>query len=68
MEYDGSIRMICRWAQELVGYQFSMIHRNKLMMNDVDALTRRFGLLIATHCYIAGMLHRRDITQQPIAY
>ena len=54
LEYEGSIPMICRWAQELLGYQFSVIHRHKRMMADVDALTRRVGPLIATHCCIAA--------------
>ena len=68
LEYNGNIPMICRWAQELLAYQYSVIHRNKRMMADVDALTRRFGPLIASHCYIAKLLHRRDVTQRSLAY
>ena len=68
LEYDGSISMICRWAQELLGYQFTVVHRCNRMMADVDALTRRFGPLIATHCCIAGILHKTDITARPLAY
>ena len=26
LEYDSSISMICRWAQELLGYQFTVVH------------------------------------------
>ena len=37
-------------------------------MIDVDAFTRRYGPLIATHCAIAGILHDRDIKQRPDAY
>ena len=68
LEYEGSIPMICRRAQELLGYQFSVIHRHKRMMTDVDALTRRFGPLIATHCCISVILHNRDKTIRPLAY
>ena len=60
LEYDGSIPMICQWAQELLGCQFSVIHRHNQMMVDVDALTRRFGKLIATHCCIAHVLSEQD--------
>ena len=51
-----------------LGYQFSVIHRHKRMMADVDALTRRVGPLIATHCCIAAILHCSDTTNCPLAY
>ena len=38
------------------------------MMVDVDALTRRFGKLIATHCCIAHVLSERDKNLRPKAY
>ena len=60
--------MIFRWTQELLDDQYSVIHRNKHMTADLDALNRRFGPLIASHCCIAELLHRRDITQIPLAY
>ena len=62
LEYSGSIPMICRWAQELLGYQFSVIHRNCRMMADVDAFTRMFGPLIATHCSIANICINGTVT------
>ena len=68
LEYDGTIPMICRWAQELLGYQFTCIHRNAKMMTDVDALSRRFGPLIATHCLVAQILHGRSKSAMPLAY
>ena len=49
LEYDGNISMVCRWAQELLGYHFTVLHRSKHMMRDVDALTRRFGPLVAQY-------------------
>ena len=37
-------------------------------MADVDALTRRFGTLIATHNFISMLLHQHDVTSNPSAY
>ena len=68
LEYDGCIPMICRWDQELLGHQFNVSHRNKRMMADADALTRRFGTLITTHCSIANVLRLRDQQHRPSAY
>ena len=47
---------------------YSVLHRSHRMMIDVDALTRRFGLLIAIHCTIAKVLHDRDVAMRPLAY
>ena len=68
LEYDGSISMISRWAQELLGYHFTVIHRSARMMRDVDALTRRFGPMITRHMMIAMILSARDRAKRPEAY
>ena len=68
LEYDGSISMISRWAQELLGYHFTVIHRPARMMRDVDAITRRFGPMIARHMIIALILSARDKATRPDAY
>ena len=68
LEYEGNIPQICRWLQELLGYQFTVVHRNYKIMMDVDDLSRRFGSLISTHCAIAYMLHYIDIKNRPDAY
>ena len=60
--------MICCWAQEFWGYQFSVVYRNQRMMADVDALTRRFVPIIATHCLVADILHKRDDELRPLDY
>ena len=39
LDYSGTIHMICRWAQELLGYNFTILHRPAKMMMDVDALS-----------------------------
>ena len=56
LEYGGSIPIICRQNQELLGYQFTFVHMNAIMMINVDGLTRRFGKLIACHCVITQTL------------
>lgn len=38
------------------------------MMVDVDALSRRFGRLVAQHCAIAHILHIVGIKNLPDAY
>jgi len=68
LEYDGSIAMISRWAQELLGCHFTVIHRPARMMRDVDGLTRRFGPLITRHIMIASILAARDRLNRPSAY
>ena len=68
LEYDGNISMVCRWAQELLGYHFTVLHRSKHMMRDVDALTRRFGPLVAQYMMIAAVLNDLDKIARPVAY
>ena len=60
--------MVCRWAQELLSYHFTVVHRSNRMMIDVDALTRWYGSLITTHCVVASILHLRDRNHRPTAY
>ena len=68
LEYDGNISYICRWAQELLGYHFSCIHRCNKMMGDVDSFTRRYGTSIAAYCAIASFLSRSDRNKRPKSY
>ena len=60
--------MICRWAQEILGYQFTCVHRRARMIVDVDTLTRRFGSSIAMHCKITSIMSSRDILSCPQAH
>ena len=68
LEYSGSIPMVMRWAQELLGYHFSIIHRPASMMEDVDSLTRRFGKEIGRYESIAQILRTVDRINRPDAY
>ena len=68
LEHNGTIPMVCRWVQELLYYQFTVVHRFNGMMIDVDSLTQFYGPFIAIHCMVSTILHRRDITAKPSAY
>jgi hypothetical protein len=68
LEYDGTIAMISRWAQELLGYHFTVVHRSARMMVDVDGLTRRFGPSVAEYIMIAKLLSDEDKQRRPSAY
>ena len=68
LEYSDSIYIICRWAQELLGYQFNVIHRSIKMMGDVDALSRKYGLIICSHLQITHILKSGDEKSRPAAY
>ena len=68
LEYNGTIPLVCLWAQELLGYQFTIIHRPNRMMADVDSLTRRYGSLIAMNCMVSSILYQRDTVTRPFAY
>ena len=59
--------MIKRWAQELIGYQFSVIHRNAKMMKDVDSLNRFYEPEIAEFLKVAAILRRDDAKKRPDA-
>ena len=65
LEYDGEIHMICRWAQELLGYHYIIIHRCERMMKDVDAISRRFGPSIAAHIRAAALFITLDRQRRP---
>lgn len=68
LNYSGSIHMICRWSQELLGYDFTIIHRPASMMVDVDSLSRRYTKPIATHLMITSTLKNLDKELRPKAY
>ena len=52
IECTENIEMIQRWAQELIGYHFTIIHRKENMMMDFDTLTRQCILSYALHLSI----------------
>ena len=60
--------MLCRWAQELLGHQFTIVHRSNKMMVDADALTWSFGNLISNSIAISALLSPHDQFKRPRAY
>jgi len=68
LEYDGPITMIKRWAQELLGYHFTVVHRLQRMMRDVDSLNRFYGNPVQTYITIARMFADDDKAKRPGAY
>ena len=48
--------MIYLWAQELLVYNLTVIHRKYRMMDNFDALTFRFEPLIAKHLATVDIL------------
>jgi hypothetical protein len=67
LEYDSQIHVIRRWAQELLGYHFAVIRRPARMMQDVDALSRRYDGLVILHVLYAAQLSLADRTRRPLA-
>ena len=68
LNYNGSIHMLNRWAMELLGYNFAILHRPSRMMTDVDALTRRFEPHYARYVNVAAILAHIDKQNRPNAY
>ena len=60
--------MMCQWAQELLGYHYTCLHRPDQMMVEVDGLTRRFGTIVTNHMCVADLLHCVDVEKRPNEY
>ncbi|MGH7955061.1 MAG: hypothetical protein ACREOZ_03790 [Gloeomargaritales cyanobacterium] len=67
-DYDGNIHMVCRWSQELLGYNFTVLHRPERMMRDVDALSRFYNGLIATYEERLAALQTKSRRNYPESY
>ena len=68
MEYTGSIHQLRRWSQELLGYEFAIIHRASSMMKDIDGLSRHIDVLIHRYLIQASCMYIVDRTTRPFAY
>ena len=68
LEYTGSIHQLRRWSQELLGYEFAIIHPAASMMKDVDGFSRRVDVLIHRYLIQASRMHLADRTTRPFAY
>ena len=67
LEYECTISMICWWAQELLGYNFSIINHPARMMVDVAELSWKFGHTLAQYLCTAVLLHKVDVAKRPDA-
>ena len=56
------------WCQELMGYNFVVIHRCSRIMRDVDALTRQYGKAIVLYCMQSHLMRCKDKLSWPLAY
>ena len=68
IEYDGSIHQLKRWTQELLAYEFVIIHRVAAMMKDVDSISRYVGPLVHQYNMTTVRLHSEDDTKRPFTY
>ena len=60
--------MMFQWAQELLGYHFTIIRQPARMMVDVNAILQWFINIITQHIYVAALLHNVDYKSRPLAY
>ena len=60
--------MVCRWAQELSGYYFTIVHISNKMMVNVDAFTWYFVHIISHHIDISALLISHNRAKRPCAY
>ena len=68
VEYTGSITIVQRWAQELLGYHFTVIHQSEKMMGYFDALTQRFGNNFSVYLCVSKILRDKDQLKRPDSY
>ena len=64
----GNILLNLRWSQELLGYEFAIIHGATSMMKDVDGLSRHIDIPIHRYLTQASSMHFADIAKRPFAY
>jgi len=69
-DYHGDNRLLSRWAQELLGYAFTIVHRPASMMIDVNDLSRYEGVhpLVARYEQIAAVYAAKSRESHAWAY
>ena len=68
LEYEGTIPIVCRLAQEPLSYNFTIVHRSNRIMVYVDAVTFNFVHTISHHIYITALLISHNRATRPRAY
>ena len=67
-EYTGSIHQLRRWSQELLRYEFVIIHCAASMIKDVDGLSRHIDVLIHRYLIQTRGMRLVDIAKRPFSY
>ena len=68
LEYDGDVAMVSRWAQELLGYHFSVVHHLAYMLINGSSLTWRFGTITGQYIQVVSLLAHYDKIRRPDSY
>jgi hypothetical protein len=67
--YDGPIKQLRRWGQEMLGYNCTLHHRSHQLMRYVDAIKRRYETgLIKTYTMKQAALHSDSLRCHPNSY
>ena len=61
LNYEGPIRTLIRWTQELLAYSLTCVHRPNAMMQDVDAFSKYRNTLVIEHIVLTNLFQMQDI-------
>jgi hypothetical protein len=68
-EYDNPIPQLKRWGQEMLGYNFTLLHRSCCNMGDVDAINHQYdNTLIRAYMSKGATLHNASMLIHPESY
>ena len=68
LEYTRNINQLRRWYQELLGYNFAIIHHVTSMMIDVYGLSRHINIIIHHYITQASRMRVVDVIQRLFVY
>ena len=61
LDYNGSIHQLKLRSQELLAYEFAIIHQPSKMMEDVDAVSRYINTIINKYLFTALLMRKIDV-------
>ena len=67
LEYNVSIRQLKHWSQDLLAYEFDIIHQPNKMMKDVDAISRYIDPLINQYLVVSSIMRDNYVRHRPFA-
>lgn len=62
LEYSGSIYQLKHWRQELLGYEFIIIHCSAAMIGNVDGISRNIKHLVYKYLITTLRLHNNTVS------